>query len=501
MAMVKCSKTELTARRASGSLALLALGASLLAGCGIPHVQPQLSAMKAADVGLDPANTVASAQVPLAGDWWHALGDPQLDRIMDDALAGNPTLEKALARLRLMQAGVDIQRAALLPTVGVDASESYQRLSENYIYPSPLAGSWRWLGSVQANLSWTIDFAGKQKALIDTQRDQALASALDVAAARVTLSGSIAQAYINLARAEQQAEIARRFVASRQQSLGIAGTRKRTGLASDFEIRSSETLLAEAKQAQVRAIGARETMVHALAALAGRGADYYPTIGKTSVDLDHALPVPNALPVDLLGRRADILAARARLDSADGVRRYARAQFFPSVNISAFAGLQAIGLGNLVDAGSRNYGAGPAIHLPIFEGGRLTAEYKGSVAFIDNEIASYNGLVVRAVQEAADALSGIATNAADAAQQRAIVNGLSQTVHLDQVRERSGLGARLDVLDAGDRLLQADQRRTDIAADGAVQRVQLLVAIGGSFDPNIDYVKTAEAKAAGKPTP
>jgi outer membrane protein TolC len=256
----------------------------------------------------------------------------------------------------------------------------------------------------------------------------------------------------------------------------------------------------------VRADGARLTMVHALAALAGRGADYYPTIGTTSIDLARTLPVPGTLPVDLLGRRADILAARARIDSADATRRYARAQFFPDVSISAFAGLQAIGLGNIVDSGSRVFGAGPAIHLPIFEGGQLSAEYHGSVAFIDNEIASYNKLVVEAVQQCADALSQIATNAADAEQQRAIVSGLGDTVRLNEVRMRTGLGNSLDVLSSGDRLLQADQRATDIAADGAVSRVQLLVAIGGSFDPS-SYPKTAAAEPepaggpAGKPTP
>jgi NodT family efflux transporter outer membrane factor (OMF) lipoprotein len=473
----------------------------MLSGCSIPNARPELTAVKPADVGLS-GMAASSAQVPLAGEWWHALGDPQLDRIMTDALAGSPTLETAMARLRLMQAGVDYLHGGLLPHASGDAQETYQRLSENYVYPAPLAGSWRWLGSVQANLTWSLDLAGKQKALIDLQRGQANASALDVAAARVTLGGAVAQAYVNLARAEQQSAIAAKFVASREQSQRLAQTRKRSGLASDFDIRSAETLLAEARQAQVRADGARLIMVHALAALAGRGADYYSTIGRTNIDLTKALPVPNALPIDLLGRRADILAARARIDSADAGRRYTRAQFFPDVSLSAFAGLEAIGLGNIVDSGSRVYGGGAAIHLPIFEGGQLSAEYRGSVAFIDNEIASYNKLVVSAVQQCADALSDIATNAADAKQQRAIVSGLGDTVHLNEVRMRTGLGSSLDVLSSGDRLLQADQRATDIAADGAVSRVQLLVAIGGSFDPS-SYPRTAAAdpEAAGKPTP
>src|SRR5579871_2009376 len=128
-------KPECCPRRVSGPLACLTLAAVLLSGCAsIPKVKPEYMAMKPADVGLTPAATASgsntiplsalpAAEVPLAGEWWHALGDPQLDRIMNDALAGSPTLETAIARLRLMQAGVDIERAGLMPHASVDASE------------------------------------------------------------------------------------------------------------------------------------------------------------------------------------------------------------------------------------------------------------------------------------------------------------------------------------------------------------------------------------------
>ena len=361
--------------------------------------------------------------------------------------------------------------------------EQYQRFSERYIIPPPYGGTSSFLGTAQTNLSYSLDLAGRQRALIAQARGLAQASALDAEAARVTLTGSVAQAYVNLARATRQADLARQFVQSREQAVRIAQVRRRAGLGNDFDIESAGTLLAEARQARVRADGAREIMVHALAALAGRGADYYATVGNPTIDLDRAVPLPTALPTDLLGRRADILAALARIDAADANRRVARADFFPNVDIRAFVGLQAIGLSNLIGTGAFTYGIGPAIHLPIFQGGRLTAQYRGALAAQEEAIANYNDTVVRAVRDAADALSQVRTNAADAAQQRAILTGQRRTVHLDQVRLRTGLGAQLDVLSSGERLLQADQQATDLAADGAIRRVQLLIAIGGSFDP------------------
>jgi NodT family efflux transporter outer membrane factor (OMF) lipoprotein len=466
--------------RSRSPLLVALLSATLLAGCGIPNGGTTVKPVSSTAVGLTGATAAA---IPPAGEWWHAFGDPQFDRIMAEALAGNPTLDQALARLHNAQASIAGARSQLLPQLSGTADETYQRFSENSIIPPPYGGGKYWMGDVTANLDWSLDLAGKQKARIDEARQTALASGLDYEAARVTLSGAVAQAYVNLARAEAQIAIAKRTLASRQQQLSLANTRVRTQLGSEFDTSAAQVLLAEAKQAKVRAEGSRVLMIHALAALAGHGADYYGTIQPTKIDLTSVLPVPTALPADLLGRRADILAARARIDAADAGRREARAEFFPDVDLKAFIGVSSIGLGSLFTGGSLTYGAGPALHLPIFEGGKLRAQYKGATAGEDLATATYNDTVIGAVHEAADALATIDINTRDAAQQARLVAALARNTHLNEVRQASGLGVRLDVLSAGDRQLDADQRQTDIAADGAIARVKLLVAIGGSFDP------------------
>lgn len=455
------------------------LAASLLAGCAaVPHVSPQVSTADAANMGLADRTPVV-----VAPDWWTAMGDPQLDRIMADALANSPTLAEAEARLRAARAQVAGGQAALRPQIGANASEQRQRLSEHYIIPPPYGGSGQWVGTTEADLDWSLDLAGRQHAVVAGARASAAAAALDVAAARVALAGAVAQAYVDFARADAQARIAADFVASREASLGIARTRRRTDLGSDFDVSAAQALLAEARQAGVRAQGQRRLTIHALAALAGRGIDAYAGTAAPALRLDSAIPVPATIPADLIARRADIQAARARIENADAGRRAARAAFYPDINLHAFVGTAALGLGSLFTAGAVQAGVGPAIHLPIFSGGRLAADYRGAVAGIDIAAAQYDQLVVQAVRQAADALTQVDAQSADAAQQRTIVAELERTAELDAVRVRSGLGSRLDILGANDRLLAARQAQANIDADGAIGRIRLLVALGGGFTP------------------
>lgn len=460
----------------------MALPLSLLAGCAsIPHDKPQLTLRSGTELGLKSAPE--APPLAIAPDWWHALGDPQLDRIMADALAGNPSLDEAQARLRLATSLIANARSGLLPQVSADVSAIDQRLSNRYIYPAPLGGSWTWISDAQANLDWSLDLAGRQKAMVQAAKTYAHANALQLAAARVTLSGNVAQAYVNFARAEAQARIAREFVASRQNSLRIFTARRDAGLGNAFDIASARTLLSEAEQALTRAEGARAIALHALSALVGRGPDYGATLSAPTLALSTALPVPEQLPADLLARRADLLAAREQVNLAYAGEKIAKAQFYPNVNLRAFVGAQALGIGSLFTGSALTGGFGPALHLPIFSGGALRAEYKQAVGTADVAIAQYNSAVVNALRDAADALSGVETNRQDARQQAEILAGLEQTVSLDRVRLQSGLSTNLDVLSAGERLLSARQAQVDLAADGAIKRLQLLIALGGGFTP------------------
>lgn len=461
----------------SRRIAAVALAAAL-AACSVPHVETQVAPLSGPSLGLG-----SNAGPVIADRWWTALGDAQLDRIMTDALAGSPTLEQALARVRVANAQVDTRRADGRPQVELGVQEQYTRLSGKYIIPPPYGGTNRFVGSGLANFSWQLDFWGRQAAIVAQARASAQATALDAAAARLALTGSVAQAYVELVRAERLAAIAGEFVTSRQRTVGLVRSRIRNGLASNFDARAAEALLTEAEQARIRALGARETVVHALAALAGRGADYYPTIQRATLDLATPVALPATLPADLLGRRPDVLAGLARIDAAASGRKVARTAYYPNIDLLGNAGFQSIGLGSLLTGGAFTWALGPSLRLPIFAGGRLRADYTGSVAQLDLATADYNETVVRAVRDAADAISQVRTADADAAGQARLVATLQDTVRLDERRTSSGLGSQLDILASGTRLLDARQAATNIAADGIIRRVQLIVALGGGFQP------------------
>jgi outer membrane protein TolC len=220
--------------------------------------------------------------------------------------------------------------------------------------------------------------------------------------------------------------------------------------------------------ARTQAQAAADLAVHQLATLTGQGADAYASIGRPAFQVDAALPVPTALPINLLARRPDVLSARLTVDAADAGRLAAKAAFYPDVSLRALAGFGAFGMNNLVQWSARGYGGGPLISLPLFDGGRLRAQYRGSEAQLDAAIAGYNGIVLNAVQQIDQQQTLDATEAA---------------YKLAEERYTAGLASYLSVLNAETQVLTARQSMVDIRTSQAVARVTLLLAVGGSFDP------------------
>jgi outer membrane protein TolC len=184
----------------------------------------------------------------------------------------------------------------------------------------------------------------------------------------------------------------------------------------------------------------------------------------------------------LLARRPDVLSARLNIEAADSQRLADRAAFYPDINLKALAGIGAFGLNNLVQSSARGYGAGPLISLPLFDGGRLRAQYQSSEAQLDGAIAGYNDTVLRAVQQTADQLTRIDALARERVEQQQTLEANEAAYKLAEERYRAGLASYLSVLNAETQVLTARQTMIDIVANQAVARVTLLSAIGGSFD-------------------
>jgi NodT family efflux transporter outer membrane factor (OMF) lipoprotein len=457
------------------------LTAALLTGCAVPDSRPALAPTQPGALGLAGANAPA-----IEAQWWRAFGDPQLDRLVEGATGASPTLATAIARVRQAQAVLEQRGAENGPSLTLDGDAQIARLSGRYQIPPPYAGTVRFVGTAGANLNWNLDLFGRQRAAIEGARASVRAGALDALAASEMLSGSVVQTYLNLARAEAQIGIARGAIGARESSVRLVKVRIRNRLASKLDAEAVGTLLSQAREALARAEGERVLATNALAALVGRGADFPATVGQTRLRLGAALTLPATVPADLLARRPDVLAAQARIEAAAAGRQVARKAFYPNINLIGLIGLQAIGIGNLLNLDAGTAGLGGAVHLPLFDNGRLRADLTGATAALDLSIADYNGRVVDAVREAADGLARIGSIGAQREQAAAVTRGFAETGRLNAIRVSSGLSSRLDLVDNDVRLLDAQLIDANLLHDLAIARVQLVLALGGGVDPARD---------------
>jgi NodT family efflux transporter outer membrane factor (OMF) lipoprotein len=458
---------------------LLLLSSVVFAGCVLPPKEAPHPPQLANDsVGLS-----GVAAEPVADGWWDSFQDPQLDRLIRMGLKDNPTLTQAQARVGEALAQTQSEQAGLLPHANLDASALYQRAPQNYLIPPPLAGHSFWMSQAGASLGWDLDFWGRQADAVHRAQDLTNSARFDQDNARLMVAGAITQAYVELYREYALADIAERSEAQRQNIVNITQHRVAAGLDTRLELRQAEGQLPQARVARAQARAAADLAVHQLAVLTGQGAQAYASIQRPVLSVEAALPVPTALPINLLARRPDVLSARLTVEAADAQRLAAKAAFYPDVSLRALAGFGAFGMNNLVQGSARGYGAGPLISLPLFDGGRLRAEYRGSEAQLDSAIAGYNDTVLRAVQQTADQITQLDALARERLDQQQTLEANEAAYKLAEERYRAGLASYLTVLNAETQVLTARQTMVDILSSQAVARVTLLLAVGGSFDP------------------
>ena len=481
---------------AAAGLAAAALMATGMTGCAdMSGIAPQASMRDAPSLGLAASGQAASTDVP--AEWWRGFGDKQLNEIMAQALQTSPTLKLAQARLSRAQAVIEVTNAAALPQLNGQLDITSQRYTANGAVPPPLAGSVRNSGTAQLSGSWELDFFGKNRALLDAALGSANAAQADAQAARVLLASQVARTYFQVLRLNEQAVLARRTLDQRTQTLKLVQDRVNAGLDTRLELRQSEGGLPEARL-QLETVQEQLGLTrNALAALAGQAPDAAGAAGKADFSAKNSLfrqvlpalsaikNVANAtsIPADLLGRRADVAAARWRVEATSQDVASAKAQFYPNVNLVAFAGLSSIGLNRLVDAGSQQWGVGPALRLPIFDAGRLRANLRSKTADLDAAVESYNSAVVDAVRDVADQVTSMQAIDRQQIEQRAAQNAAEGAYDIAVQRYKAGLGNYLNVLTAETSVLAQRRQAVDLSARALDTQVALIRALGGGDMP------------------
>jgi NodT family efflux transporter outer membrane factor (OMF) lipoprotein len=434
-------------------------------------------------------------------DWWHRYGDAQLDALETDALAGSPTLAAARARVARADAAAGVARAALLPNVSGNGTIDYQRYSETYIYPPPYAGNWSAESRLTLDFVYEIDFWNKNGAALASALSQRQAADADAQAARVVLTTNVARSYFNLQRLFAQREVSRATITQREDVVRLTSDRFAAGLDTRVEVRQAEAALATVRTELAQYDDSIAIVRHQIAALVGSGPQRGQSIVAAIPSHPPSTMLPAAVPLDLVGRRPEIVASRWRVEAAGSDIEVAQAMFYPNVNLVAFAGLQSIALSKLFETASSVAGVGPAIHLPIFEGGRLNANLQGREADQDLAVSAYNQAVIDAVRDVADALASIDQLAKIAAEQRKAREATTDAYDLAVVRYKAGLGNYLTVLTAQTQQLVQDRLDADLKARAFELDVNLARALGGGFAEPARVNVSAAASAPGSSRP
>ena len=420
-------------------------------------------------------------------------GDPQLSVLIDEALSGSPDLTLAQARLQAATAQVQGAHATRIPEVTGTASVTEEKQSYNNLIPKQaLPQGWNDYGVATVNLSYEVDFWGKNRAALAAAISEQRAAQVEVAEARLIISTSVASAYAGLVHLYTLRDTAQATLDLRTKTVTLFRQRRDFGLETLSSVREVEGRQAGA-QADLLTIDERIGLQrNALAALLGAGPDRGLAITRPTAQFRGSQGLPQNLALDLLGRRPDIVAARSRTEAAARRIDQAKAGFYPSVNLIGFAGLQSLGIENLTKAGSGFGSIGPAISLPIFNTERLQGQLRGAHAEYDAAVGTYNATLSNALREVADAATSRRSLEGELAASRAAVAAAAEAHQIITRRYEGALATYLDVLTAEDQLISAQRADAELETRALLLDVALVRALGGGF---------SSASAAAQSTP
>ncbi len=484
-------------------LSVLALS-FVISGCiGTHGIAPQGSALSVDGLATDKAiqSAAQDAHWP-TGQWWRAYADPQLNRLIELAVEGSPSLAIAAARVRQARAMAGLAESAEGPQVSATANLARHGWPSDQFYgPGALADTRTWDNNAALGLSYPLDFWGRNRNASEQALDMAHQSAAQQRQAQLELQENIVRAYIQLSLNYAQLDIAEATLTQQQQLLDLAQRRLKGGLGTHFEVSQADSVLPETH----RQIDALEEAIalgrNQLAALTGKGPGEPVAPQRPTLSLRTALRLPSALPAQLLGQRPDVVASRwAVAAQARGID-VAHAGFFPNVDLVGSLGYMATGGGMLefLTGKKFSYKVGPAISLPIFDAGRLRAELGQASAGYDIAVAQYNQTLVMALKSISDQL--IRRESMDKQQVFAAesVASAQKTYDIAMIAYQRGLTDYLNVLNAQTLLFRQQQIQQQVEAARLTAYAGLVVALGGGLSAGEDVPGDEQTQAPKTP--
>lgn len=457
------------------------------------------------DKQIAPASQFETAQsLPAEGgkwpslDWAAQFGDPQLPKLIDEALAGNPSIAQAQARIAKASSYIESSRSTLMPRVDAKYTWNRQLYSSNALFPPPLGGQWYSENNALASASWDLDLWGKNRERLHAAVSQEKAAEADMQQARVTLASSIARTYNSLAQLYALRDIAQREIANRQTVGKITDGRVSAGLDTNVERQTARGNIATTQASLSDLEGQITTVRYQLAALLGKGPDRGLQIAQPVLNPGGAVALPDNLPADLVSRRPDIVAARWQVEAAMHDVKEAKAEFYPDVNLAAGFGFDAFGWGKFLNFASRQAQFSPAIHLPIFDGGALRAQLKGRYADFDLSVANYNQTLIGAMNDVATQVASIRAVDRQMDDAQRALDASTRAYDLAVIRYKAGLSPQLQVLNADSNRLASEQTMTNLKMRRRDMQFALINALGGGFDATGTRLAAPDADRAAQ---
>ena len=447
----------------------------LLSGCmmGPDYVRPPVDSPAAWRVNYADAADTANIR------WWELFNDPTLNQLVDTALSENKDVRIAAARVEEFAARVDISRAGYFPQIGYDGEASRNRVSRE-VYGGGWVDERKYNNySACASLGWELDLWGRIRNSTEAARAELLAQEENRRAVILSLVSAVATSYINLRQYDRQLEIAKETLATRAETLRLFELKLKGGVVSDLEIAMVRTEYEQAAAA-IPPIERRIALTeNALSILLGSNPHAIPR-GK-SIDALVLPPVPEGVPSSLLTRRPDISAAEQALIAANARIGVARAQYFPTISLTGLFGYASESLSDLLGNSANVWSLGGSAVGPIFSGGRISAELRASEAVQRQTLVGYLQTVQGAFRDVDDALISVQKSREQLVVEGRRVAALSDYARLANLRYFEGYTSYIDVLDAQNKLFDAQLQYVNVQSDVYGSLVNTYKAMGGGW--------------------
>ncbi|MDD0973056.1 efflux transporter outer membrane subunit [Pseudomonas fontis] len=487
--------------RALNALSVCAFSVTLSGCIGTWGIAPQSKTLHANTLTTDAAIREAAADAHWPDQqWWHAYGDPQLDRWIALAVKDSPSMAMAAARVREARSMAGVVESAEQLQVNGEATLKRHNWPEDQFYgPGALSGTNTWDNNAALGFSYALDLWGRERNASEQAVDRAHMSVAQARQAQLELHNNIVKVYIQLSLHFAQRDIVKAELEQQEQILALAERRLAGGIGTHFEVSQAQTPLPETHR-QLDAMNEAIALArNQLAALAGKGPGEGAQLLRPSLSLNAALKLPSALPAELVGQRPDVVASRWQVAAQARGIDVAHAGFFPNVDLIGGLGFMATGGGPLEFLTGRkfNYNLGPAISLPIFDGGRLRSELGVASAGYDIAVAHYNQTVVEALKGISDQL--IRRESMNEQQHFAAesVASAQKTYDIAMIAFQRGLTDYLNVLNAQTLLFRQQQIQQQVQAARLSAHAELVTALGGGLGAGNDVPK-ADTEAAPK---